>query len=44
VIVLEGGRIRERGTHPELLAAGGLYGRIFRAQRRGHATEAATQA
>jgi ABC-type multidrug transport system fused ATPase/permease subunit len=44
VIVLEGGRIRERGTHPELLAAGGLYGRIFRAQRRGHATEAAMQA
>jgi ABC-type multidrug transport system fused ATPase/permease subunit len=43
VIVLEAGRVRERGTHPELLAAGGLYGRIFRAQRLGHATEAAAQ-
>jgi ABC-type multidrug transport system fused ATPase/permease subunit len=40
VIVLEGGRVRERGTHSELLAAAGLYGRIFLAQQRGHATEA----
>jgi ATP-binding cassette subfamily B multidrug efflux pump len=43
VIVLEGGRVRERGTHAELLAAAGLYERIFRAQRRGHVTEAAAQ-
>jgi ABC-type multidrug transport system fused ATPase/permease subunit len=41
VIVLEGGRVRERGTHSELLAAAGLYGRIFRAQRPGRVTEAA---
>jgi ABC-type multidrug transport system fused ATPase/permease subunit len=41
VIVLEGGRVRERGTHSELLAAAGLYERIFRAQRHGHITEAA---
>jgi ATP-binding cassette, subfamily B, multidrug efflux pump len=40
VIVLDHGRIHERGTHHELLAAGGLYGRIFRAQRRSHATPA----
>ncbi|MDA8385035.1 MAG: ABC transporter ATP-binding protein [Actinomycetota bacterium] len=34
VIVLDGGRIEEAGTHAELLAAGGLYARIFRAQVR----------
>jgi len=37
VIVLDHGRIHERGKHQELLAANGLYARIFRAQRRGHA-------
>jgi ATP-binding cassette, subfamily B, multidrug efflux pump len=40
VIVLDHSRIHERGTHQELLAAGGLYARIFRAQRRSHATSA----
>jgi ATP-binding cassette subfamily B multidrug efflux pump len=34
VIVLEGGRVEEQGTHGELLAAGGLYAQIFRAQAR----------
>jgi ABC-type bacteriocin/lantibiotic exporter with double-glycine peptidase domain len=34
VVVLDGGRIEEEGTHAELLAAGGLYARIFRAQAR----------
>jgi ABC-type multidrug transport system fused ATPase/permease subunit len=32
--VLDGGRIVEQGTHANLLAAGGLYARIYRAQQR----------
>jgi ATP-binding cassette subfamily B multidrug efflux pump len=34
VVVLDDGRVRERGTHTELLAADGLYAAIARAQRR----------
>jgi ATP-binding cassette, subfamily B, multidrug efflux pump len=34
VVVLDRGRITEMGTHGELLAAGGLYQRIYRAQAR----------
>jgi ABC-type multidrug transport system fused ATPase/permease subunit len=34
VVVLESGRIAERGTHAALLQAGGLYARIYRAQLR----------
>jgi ATP-binding cassette subfamily B multidrug efflux pump len=32
VVVLAAGRVEEEGTHSELLAAGGLYSRIYRAQ------------
>ena len=34
VVVLDAGRVRERGTHAQLVAAGGLYSRIARAQAR----------
>ena len=34
VVVLDAGRLEEEGTHTELLAAGGLYARIYRAQAR----------
>lgn len=34
IIVLDRGRIVERGTHAELLEASGLYARIYRAQLR----------
>ncbi|MDF2659084.1 MAG: transporter ATP-binding protein [Paenibacillus sp.] len=33
ILVLDGGRIAEKGTHGELLAAGGLYNRMWRAYR-----------
>src|SRR6185295_17121858 len=40
VVVLENGRIEEAGSHAELLARGGLYSRIYRAQVRSHRVEA----
>ncbi|MGH7189276.1 MAG: metal ABC transporter permease, partial [Acetobacteraceae bacterium] len=32
ILVLEAGRVIERGRHAELLAAGGLYGRMWAMQ------------
>jgi ATP-binding cassette subfamily B protein len=32
ILVLDGGRVAERGTHAQLLAAGGLYASLYREQ------------
>jgi len=32
ILVIEAGRVVERGSHPELLAAGGRYGELYRTQ------------
>jgi ATP-binding cassette subfamily B multidrug efflux pump len=32
ILVLDGGRVSERGTHAQLLAAGGLYASLYREQ------------
>jgi ATP-binding cassette subfamily B protein len=32
ILVMDGGQIAERGTHPELLAKGGLYARLYHEQ------------
>ncbi|MDP2312591.1 MAG: ABC transporter ATP-binding protein [Pseudomonadota bacterium] len=36
IVVLEGGRITERGTHAELLERNGRYARLFRLQAEGY--------
>ena len=32
ILVVDGGQITERGTHDELLGAGGVYARLYRTQ------------
>ena len=44
IVVLDGGRVVEQGTHAELLAAGGLYARIFLAQQQASAADEARTA
>jgi ABC-type transport system involved in Fe-S cluster assembly fused permease/ATPase subunit len=34
IVVLDGGRIAERGRHEALLSSGGLYARLWQRQRR----------
>ena len=41
VVVLENGGIAEQGTHDELMARGGLYARIYRAQAQSARSEQA---
>lgn len=36
IVVLESGRVREAGTHAELVAAGGLYAELYELQARGY--------
>jgi ATP-binding cassette, subfamily B, multidrug efflux pump len=40
IVVLDGGRVVEQGAHADLLAAGGLYARIYRAQQQAEAVVA----
>jgi ATP-binding cassette subfamily B protein len=41
ILVIEDGRVAERGTHSSLLAAGGLYADLYRRQFRAPATAGA---
>jgi ATP-binding cassette subfamily B protein len=36
IVVLEQGKVRERGSHDELMAAGGVYQRLFELQAEGY--------
>jgi ATP-binding cassette subfamily B protein len=40
IVVIHHGRVAEQGTHDALLAAGGIYARLYRLQMRGHARAA----
>lgn len=43
IVVLDDGRIAERGTHDELTATGGGYARLFEMQARGYREDAGVQ-
>jgi len=43
ILVIDGGRVRERGGHEELLAAGGLYADLYQTQFARQETQAAGQ-
>jgi ATP-binding cassette subfamily B protein len=43
ILVVDGGRIRERGTHEELLAAGGMYADLYQTQFAHQTPDAARQ-
>ncbi|MFI5255107.1 MAG: ATP-binding cassette domain-containing protein, partial [Candidatus Limnocylindrales bacterium] len=43
ILVISGGRISERGTHADLLAAGGLYAELYRTQFEGQAEASAPE-
>jgi ABC-type multidrug transport system fused ATPase/permease subunit len=36
IVVLDGGRVREQGSHQELMAAGGLYAELYELQARAY--------
>ena len=42
ILVIDGGRVAERGRHEELLAAGGLYAELYQTQFAGQEAVAAT--
>jgi ATP-binding cassette subfamily B multidrug efflux pump len=44
ILVLDAGRVAERGTHAQLLASGGLYASLYREQLAAEAVAAATLA
>jgi ATP-binding cassette subfamily B protein len=44
ILVIDGGQIRERGRHEELLAAGGLYAELYHTQFAGQEPLASPEA
>ena len=44
ILVIDGGQVVERGTHEELLAAGGLYAELYHTQFAGQEQAQAARA
>ncbi|MFD1044660.1 hypothetical protein ACFQ1S_03150 [Kibdelosporangium lantanae] len=36
IVVLDGGKVREFGSHQELMARGGMYAELYELQSRGY--------